>query len=317
MASPASEQTASSRQLRDLVFDYLVHSCCPATARQFARDAVVSLAPLLDADGDEVMHSAVDSSWEIEETLRQADVRGRIRGEIMRGQVDQAISIIKDNFPNVLLQSALYPRPDETVPPMSIAYVSSTSVQPVHISLNLQTLAFIESARTFPLRYPPDPLEKAPQPVPHNSIEKQSELLMQARKLHAAVKLLRDAESRSVYAQEMENVAGALAYPIPETSAISKYFSLERRQSVAEQVDRAILASLGSPVISKAELLARNASVIYAYLNELHVDVPPSTQLPGLLGPATSRPGTKAAEEQPTALRVPLFDMRHFVESRT
>lgn len=159
----------------------------------------------------------------------------------MRGQVDQAISIIKDNFPNVLLQSALYPRPDETVPPMSIAYVSSTSVQPVHISLNLQTLAFIESARTFPLRYPPDPLEKAPQPVPHNSIEKQSELLMQARKLHAAVKLLRDAESRSVYAQEMENVAGALAYPIPETSAISKYFSLERRQSVAEQVDRAIL----------------------------------------------------------------------------
>lgn len=59
------------------MFDYLVHSCCPATARQFARDAVVSLAPLLDADGDEVMHSAVDSSWEIEETLRQADVRGR------------------------------------------------------------------------------------------------------------------------------------------------------------------------------------------------------------------------------------------------
>lgn len=140
---------------------------------------------------------------------------------------------------------------------------------------------------------------------------------MKARKLHAAVKLLRDAESRNVYAQEMENVAGALAYPIPEHSAIAKYFSLERRQSVAEQVDRAILASLGSPVVSKTELLARNATVMYAYLNELQVDVPPSTQLPGLLGPSTKGPGTKGPEEQSTALRVPLFDMRHFVESRT
>jgi hypothetical protein len=315
----SKDKGPSASELQALVFDYLLHSCYPTTARQFALDIRPSSTPELDADGDEIMASSPPNSQaEVEVTLRQVDRRDRIRFEIMSGRVENAISLIQEHFPGVLTQPTQRQQPQTDLQrPMTLSYVSCTSTQPNHVSLNLQTLAFIEAARTLPLTYPSvssgNPSESVP--IPHTSVEKQSDLLMKARKLHAAVKLLPDAASRAVYAEEMENVAGALAYLIPERSAISKYFGLERRRSVAEQVDRAILVSLGLPVISKLELVTRNVSLTCAYLNELRVSVSPSLRPPGLIWP-TKPASDKDIEEQASTLHVPPFSLRRLVESK-
>jgi len=69
----------------------------------------------------------------------------------------------------------------------------------------------------------------------------QTELLLRGQKLYASVELLRDPEDQATYRKELENVGGLLAYPVPELSPMSKYLDQARRESVAEQINRAIL----------------------------------------------------------------------------
>jgi hypothetical protein len=69
----------------------------------------------------------------------------------------------------------------------------------------------------------------------------QTELILRAQKLYALVELLRKPEDRATYLKELENVGGLLAYKVPEMSPMSKYLDQARRESVADQINRAIL----------------------------------------------------------------------------
>jgi hypothetical protein len=69
----------------------------------------------------------------------------------------------------------------------------------------------------------------------------QSELLLRGQKLYASVELLRRPEDQATYRKELKNVCGLLAYEVPELSPMSKYLDQARRESVAEQINRAIL----------------------------------------------------------------------------
>jgi hypothetical protein len=69
----------------------------------------------------------------------------------------------------------------------------------------------------------------------------QTELLIRGQKLYASVELLRKPEDRATYSEELQNVGGLLAYKVPERSPMSKYLDQARRESVAEQINRAIL----------------------------------------------------------------------------
>jgi hypothetical protein len=256
----------------------LCHSCYTKTAAAFSRD---NPARQLDADGDEILSETSGFSRSVEEMLKQVQLREgksfyrlmfpsmsnhypEIRTEIMSGRVEEAISLLNKHFPSVLAEDFstttrkdedAYSKTDPDTRPgiNNLEYVSSTSTEPAHLILNLRILAFSEACRTVPLKYPPKDRDSMGSPMdteseyklredPPGAEEQQMLLLMKAQKLYALTNMLPDPGDRATYLKELKNVGGLLAYQVPEKSSISKYLTMERREAVADQINRAILS---------------------------------------------------------------------------
>ena len=120
--------------------------------------------------------------------------------------------------------------------------------------MNLRILAFSEACRTVPLEYPPSThsaITNSPPPAPADIEEnptQQMALLTRAQKLYAFSSTLRNPLDRATYLKELENVGGLLAYKVPEKSSMAKYLTLERREAVADQINRAILSKSFIPI---------------------------------------------------------------------
>lgn len=67
------------------------------------------------------------------------------------------------------------------------------------------------------------------------------QLIQQGQKLYALLDQIVNMAEKELYAQELVNVGALLAYPEPENSPLARYLSMERREAVAEQINRAIL----------------------------------------------------------------------------
>jgi hypothetical protein len=261
---------------RSLVLDYLCHSCYTRTAIAFTGDSTIRH---LDADGDEIVE-AVDpedpsnnissSTEQFENHMKQVALRQgtyylsvciikinwyslEIRSRILSGRVDDAIVLLRTHFPSVLRENG----PDTSADPRpsssnNIEYVSSTSTEPAHLILNLRILAFSEACRTVPLENPPSTLTSSISTTPAQSPadmedspdSQQMALLTTAQKLYALSNTLPNPVDRATYLKELENVGGLLAYKVPEKSSMAKYLTLERREAVADQINRAILSKL-------------------------------------------------------------------------
>ena len=170
---------------------------------------------------------------------------------ILSGRVDDATRILNEHFPSVLSGPLVIPpAPSSDSPSLtfqSMDYIPSTSIDPAHLTLNLRILSFIEACRTIPLAYPPvhDDASSISSTAASADLspERQLTLLSKAQKVHALINALPKASDRAVYHKELNNVAGLLAYKVPETSSISKYLSQERREAVADQINSAILSA--------------------------------------------------------------------------
>jgi len=136
-------------------------------------------------------------------------------------------------------------------------------------------------------------------------------LLSKAQKLYALVNMLPNTSDHKRYHQELRDVAGLLAYKVPENSSSSKYMSQQRREAVAEQIDSAILNASGRPVISTLELAARHVTTVWGYAHELGVVPQPGALVPPTKYPTASR-GKSGDESEP----VPPFDLGLFLEDK-
>ncbi|RDB21262.1 hypothetical protein Hypma_011688 [Hypsizygus marmoreus] len=319
-SSGSTSSNLTPVQLRALVLGYLYHECYSKTAKAFSKDSTVRH---LDADGDEIQaDNAASTGYELsEEDWKQLELRQKIRTYILSGQVDEATEKLNEYFPSVLsgpLSELSTPMPSYKPEIMDgIEYVSSTSVDPAHLTLNLRILSFIEACRTIPLAYPPpapDDTEATPTPKSENlsiddgspaSLEKQLALLSKAQKLRGLANMLPKPGDRELYIKELNNVSGLLAYKVPETSSISKYLSQKRRESVADQINRAILDRSGLPSASLLELLTRYTSTTWSFAHQLGVKPKPGALLP---------PTEFTQKEQEV---VPPLNLQHFLDSRT
>ncbi|KAF8077865.1 CTLH/CRA C-terminal to lish motif domain-containing protein [Lyophyllum atratum] len=312
-------QLASSTpyQLRALVLDYLCHQCYPKTAKAFARDSTVHH---LDADGDEILSdkennpTTADSELP-EKELKQVELREQIQKHILSGRVDEATSMLNEHFPSVLA-GPVPERISEAIP-----YACPTSVDPAHLTLNLRILSFIEACRTVPLPYPkmdgdtPEPPHTSPQQElqamdvdSSPPFEQQLRLLSKARKLLGLAEMLTKPGDRDLYLKELTNVGGLLAYKVPEHSTISKYLSQERREAVADQINRAILDRVRLPPVSSLELLTRYTSTVWSFAHQIG-----AKPRPGALIPPTTLPPTSQKESE----TVPPFDLEYFLNLKT
>jgi len=186
---------------------------------------------------------------------------------ILSGRVDEAIELIRTHFPKVLppeLDTPAEPLPsDPSTSSEALQYESDTSVDPTHLLLNLRILGFIEAARTVPLPYYP-PGVTATSPPPRETSpalreardvtddpelsEQQLVLLHKAQKLYSEANCLPKATDRALYLKELAQVSALLAYPHPEKSIMAPYLAQDRREAVAEQIDRAILRTSPTPL---------------------------------------------------------------------
>ncbi|KIY43605.1 hypothetical protein FISHEDRAFT_9972, partial [Fistulina hepatica ATCC 64428] len=277
---------------RSLVLDYLCQACYPRTAKIFARESTVRN---VDLDGDEIMSSNETDTDETSsdsttyplpaELLTQVKQREEIQNCILSGQVDTAIELLNRYFPTVLKTcetSDTQSEPNTT--PVS-SYLPPTSVEPVHLTLNLRVQSFIEACRTVRLLYPaastdtPEPASASSSVVV--SLRPSTDVLIsKGRKLNALVKTLVDGDDAAAYAREIQSVSGLLAYTVPEDSPLAKYLSQDRRCAVAEQINHAILYRLGLPSISYIELYTRYTTTIWSLLHDLRFTPRPGGPLP-------------------------------------
>lgn len=140
----------------------------------------------------------------------------------------------------------------------TFTYVPSTSVDPLHLLLNLRILDFIESSRTAPLPYhhlgAKVPLSPPPIPAPTNRGPGEEFSEQQLVQLHKAQRLYSEAGSlpkptdRALYLKELSQVTALLAYTDPENSIMAPYLAQERREAVADQIEGAILCMRSFPI---------------------------------------------------------------------
>ncbi|TFK30013.1 hypothetical protein FA15DRAFT_581170 [Coprinopsis marcescibilis] len=319
-------------QLRALVLDYLNHHCYTATSRAFIRESTVKA---LDMDGDEVLDGMGVSSSISESRLQQVEQRREIRELILNGDVEEAIDLLNRYFPSVLAETpGSSPAVDTTLKPLShvetgpfdgYSLVSSTSIDPAHLLLNLRILAFAEACRTQPVTRPFKesatsiedneamdtsehhlPLSSDPNHGAEMSAEKQSLLLSKAQKLYVLVNTLPNQADRETYGKELRNVAGLLAYRVPEKSTVSKYLGYERREAVADQINRAILHRCGLPSVPEIELVARYTTALWGMAKQ-HGAKP----RPGVVLPPSSSTSSKPDGEPEVCCCLSFVIMQH------
>ncbi|TFY72674.1 hypothetical protein EVG20_g349 [Dentipellis fragilis] len=336
-----------AQQLRYLVLDYLSHNCYTRTAKAFARDSIVRH---LDADGDEVPRpeGEGDSFGITDDELKQIELRRDVQTSILSGRVDDATNALNTHFPAVLSEGHATPeRPKSSLSSHDIIdSIIPLSVEPAHLFLNLRILAFVEAARTIPLEYTPGPAATAPaaeasadtalsdisngianirEPdlIPDSDAHLER-LFHHACELYDCSQLLKDPADRAAYHKELGSISSLLAYKVPEKSPMASYLSQSRREQVADEVNSAILYRAGLSPISYLELYVRYTGVLWQYLNDLRVKMPPAASMPPGVRLPVRRPITANASVPPTKAQttdkdnsevVPLFDLKSFLSS--
>ena len=213
-----------------------------------------------------------------------------IRQKILSGKVDDAVDLLHAHFPTVLTKSSLdtemgddshfFPnqkrrKVDPHAPPgfnpATIQFLTSTTVDPLHLNLNLRILAFTEACRTIPLPYStssvvssltgsPSPSDidtdiddgddpslslvpdEGTDPIAHQ--QHLTNLITRIQKLYVLANTLPKENDRKTYAEELDQVGGLLAYKVPEKSPMARYLSQGRREAVADQINAAVLCKL-------------------------------------------------------------------------
>lgn len=154
--------------------------------------------------------------------------------------------------------------------PPVIQFLTSTTVDPLHLNLNLRILAFTEACRTVPLLHPPPSAissltgspsfsdidtdiddgdesastsglipDETSDPIAHQ--QHLTNLITRIQKLYVLANALPRESDRKTYAEELDQVGGLLAYKVPEKSPMARYLSQGRREAVADQINAAVL----------------------------------------------------------------------------
>ncbi|CAL1704646.1 unnamed protein product [Somion occarium] len=344
---------ANPDEIRALVLDYLCHNAFSNAARAFVRDSAVKH---LDADGDELMCASdkeeprVDTlALTLEERLLLAQRRKDVCIHILSGQVDEATTLLSSYFPTVLSEDhdILAESSESSQLAHTPSYIPATSVDPTHLALNLRIQAFIEASRTVPLTYhspdasftlgPPSPIRRAEsscRPANEDISAHQEALIHRAQSLYAEAHCLAKPVDRAHYMKELGDIGGLLVYTEPENSPMAKYLLQERRESLADQIDSAILFRMHRLPISKIELVARYTSTVCSFARGMGVGLPPPGRRPaGLHLPpswqeaqvvpkrldssnsgSSAKKGTSGGKES-SEQSFPLFDLTEYVDS--
>lgn len=216
--------------------------------------------------------------------------------------------MLREHFPGVLnaenVGSSSKPasnssaRPASTPPSNHSSYVFDLSLDPDHLTLNLRIQSFIEAVRTRPLAPPPPPTSyltshhalslspydtPSPSPSPPSPVagsitttseDQKNVVLHLGKELLYIAHTLPDPTDRAVYLKELDSIWALIAYPDPEGSApphVSKYLQYDRRLTLADQINSAILCAFPSLSLLRTACNSTRLYLVAEILNQTHV----------------------------------------------
>ncbi|RXK36904.1 hypothetical protein M231_05806 [Tremella mesenterica] len=236
-----------------------------------------------------------------EKHIESIERRRVIMNYILNGAIQRAIDTLQLYFPSVLTTpKRSSDKSPWSLPPQSLssnpepssdfdshAYpVFPNSTHPQHIALNLQIQNFIENFRA--IVPPSSPSSSASSnsltssmhmstsfTQMSNSTATLQHTLAAAQGLHLEAKKLRP-EERAAYLSEIKDAGALFAYSDPENSPLKGFLEQSRRIRLAEQVNRAILKSVGAETQSMLEKYSRRTIALFSIMEEKEIDHRPS-----------------------------------------
>ncbi|KAH7101300.1 hypothetical protein BKA62DRAFT_657636 [Auriculariales sp. MPI-PUGE-AT-0066] len=257
---------ADPEQLRELVLDYLEHNCHGATLVAL-RTEMLRRGEITERGKGKQRATETDSLAEGGVLLAATDVamndceddspsdalylkfRTEIRRLILQGSVSEATSLLNAQLPRVLDPNRPAVRPPGWL----------SSVQPLHVSLNLDIQAFVELLRT--------------PASPDVAMDLDRLRLAAGRRLHARIA----AAASPPHTREWTLVGSLMAYkyaPRDAPTDVRGYFTQARRVALAAQVDAAILCALGRSPVARLEMAARRTAAVWQTGRDLGLQLP-------------------------------------------
>ncbi|KAG8856068.1 hypothetical protein FRB96_006635 [Tulasnella sp. 330] len=154
-------------------------------------------------------------------------------------------------------------------------------------------------------------------PPPHDTLK----LLSEGQELWCLMSDLPSASDKVLYMEELQNVGALIAYQVPETSPVSKYMSMQRREAVAEQINCAILHRTNQTPLPYLQRYAEQTTAVWSLLEELGEQLPPaSTWPPGVTLPPRVESDLKSNVSKAYAdhaeTPIPPFNLATYVDPR-
>ncbi|KAJ6104147.1 SPla/RYanodine receptor SPRY [Penicillium sp. IBT 18751x] len=251
-----------STLLQELVAQFLAHDGYVETARAFAEEVATETAALQNGQQEPL------KKYEVEED-REAINRNKIRAAILDGDIDKALKHTKAYYANVLED---YP----------------------HIHFKLRCRKFLEVMRRYNELSAPEPNKRSSQSIPdeHAVFDQEmelddgtwgadgmdteepettariNELLTEALQYGQQLRMDYPSDEDGGDKKMLDDIFSLVAYSDPKRSVHGHYLDPSGRVAVAEELNSAILVSLGKSSSAALERLYQQTEVLVNEISE-------------------------------------------------
>jgi hypothetical protein len=229
--------------IRDIIMNYLVYNCFGETAKSFS-SAISPRDHAMEPDGDFIMLPvSVQRVEKISsaDMIKSMDDRKRIAELIINGNILNAISLVKDLYPEILNIS--------------------------NVSFFLHTQHYVELIRNMQQTEALIYAKKYLNPFSEGNYDGDSGVASNRNDSNGFNSIINGAANNHYNNEELRNILALIAYGDPFNGPLSYILDLKRRSEVAKCVNAAIIfvqADIQNPPL---ETLVKQLSVVKDYIS--------------------------------------------------
>ncbi|KAI9146426.1 concanavalin A-like lectin/glucanase domain-containing protein [Paraphysoderma sedebokerense] len=255
--------------VNELILSYLVHSGYSETASTFIRNLVGTSVSATSPNSGSITSTIGD----VDARLKEIKVRQQIRTHVLEGDIDAAITMTNEHYPNVLPSNEpilFQLRCRKFIEMMAQINSISNAMEEDFDDLDAAEVSSVVSQDAMDIDEPQKNSQSGGlvgngrnSGKPRKVSQGRSDAAMIRDALKYGQELQNDYahDSREDVKQALVETFSLLAYPDPYTSAVSYLLDPSRRAQVADALNSAILVSQNQPPIPHIELMYKQSAV--------------------------------------------------------